>query len=104
MIRSILLFAGLLMAGGSSAQRMYATRSVLAAGEWHNIAVATSGIHRIDAALMTRMGIRLPVPSASIRLFGNGGMPRAPTDGRQIRPSNVFFFKSIRTRPSHIIS
>lgn len=88
MIRSILLFAGLLMAGGSSAQRMYATRSVLAAGEWHKIAVATSGIHRIDAALMTRMGIRLPVPSASIRLFGNGG-GMLPEDNRKPRPDDL---------------
>ena len=88
MIRTLLLCSGLLMAGGSSAQRMYATRSVLSSGDWYQLAVTSSGIYRIDADLMTKMGIRLPLPSASIRIFGNGG-GMLPEDNRKPRPDDL---------------
>ena len=88
MIRTLLLCSGLLMAAGSSAQRMYAPRSVLSSGDWYKLAVPSTGIYRIDADLLTKMGVRLPVPSASIRIFGNGGA-MLPEDNRKPRPDDL---------------
>lgn len=88
MIRSLLLLLGLLLAGRSEGQRAYATRSVLATGDWYKISVSASGVHRIDAALLTRMGITLPVPSAQIRIFGNGG-GMLPEENRRPRVDDL---------------
>lgn len=67
------------------AQRSYTSRSVLATGSWYKLSTARQGIYRIDAAALTRLGISLPVPSAQIRLFGNGGqiLPEANAPARQ---------------------
>lgn len=88
MIRTLLLFSGLLMAGASSAQRVYTGRSVLSTGDWYKMGVTSTGIHRIDADFLTKMGIRLPFPSASIRIFGNGG-GMLPEDNRKPRPDDL---------------
>ena len=88
MIRTLLLLSGMLMAGASSAQRMYAGRSVLSTGDWYKIAVSSTGIHRIDADFLTKMGMRLPIPSTSIRIFGNGG-GMLPEDNRKPRPDDL---------------
>ncbi len=55
------------------AQRNYAARSVLATGNWYKLSTAAQGIYRIDASALTRLGINLPIPSAQIRMYGNGG-------------------------------
>ena len=67
------------------AQRAYTNRSVLATGSWYKLSTARQGIYRIDAAVLTRLGISLPVPSAQLRLFGNGGqmLPEANAPVRQ---------------------
>ena len=88
MIRSLLLLLGMLCAGRSAGQRAYISRSVLAAGEWYKISVSNPGVHRIDAALFTRMGISLPIPSAQIRIFGNGG-GMLPEDNRRARVDDL---------------
>ena len=63
----------LMLCLSASAQRTYADRSVLSTGEWYQVAASSPGMQRIDGALLSRLGIALPVGSASIRLFGNGG-------------------------------
>lgn len=65
--------ACVLLAMGARGQRVYASQSVLATGDWYQLAVATAGIYRLDASIFSRLGISLPIPSASIRLYGNGG-------------------------------
>ncbi len=61
------------LAGETRGQRTYVSQSVLATGDWYQLGVSASGLHRIDAGVFSRLGITLPVASASIRLFGNGG-------------------------------
>lgn len=53
------------------AQRTYAPQSVLSTGNWFRISVDTSGIYKIDAELLNRLGVQ--GSTASVRLFGNGG-------------------------------
>ncbi|MFN5648048.1 MAG: hypothetical protein ACK458_11070, partial [Sphingobacteriales bacterium] len=78
LLQLVLFYTGL-------AQRSYTNRSVLATGSWYKLSTARQGIYRIDAAALTRLGISLPVPSAQIRLFGNGGqmLPEANAPARQ---------------------
>jgi hypothetical protein len=54
-------------------QRQYAANSVLATGNWYKISTSSAGVYKVDAAILTRVGISLPIPSAQIRLYGNGG-------------------------------
>jgi hypothetical protein len=63
----------LLLCLPSTAQRTYAGRSVLASGEWYQVAVSTPGMQKVDGSLLARLGVSLPVGSGSIRLYGNGG-------------------------------
>ena len=63
----------LLIAFSLPAQRAYTGRSVLASGDWYQVAVSTPGMQKVDASLLTRLGVSLPVGSSTIRLYGNGG-------------------------------
>jgi hypothetical protein len=73
MIRLFSSLSFLLFFLPSAAQRTYTGRSVLASGEWYQVAVSTPGMQRVDAALLARLGVNLPVGSSTIRLYGNGG-------------------------------
>lgn len=56
------------------AQRSYSPHSVLAAGNWYRIAVDREGVFSMDVAFLASLGINTSnLPSASIRLYGNGG-------------------------------
>jgi len=83
-----------LLSAGVQGQRTYVQQSVLATGEWHQLAVGSPGLQRIDAGVFSRLGIPLPVPSASIRLFGNGGgmLPEANLSARvdDLRENAIF--------------
>ena len=58
----------------SYTQRVYKTNSVLATGEWFKISVKETGVYKVDAQLMSSLGMNLQNPSSSsIRLLGNGG-------------------------------
>ena len=58
-----------------SAQRVYKNHSVLSSGIWGKVAVKESGIYKIDVPLLATLGFNTSnISSASIRLFGNGGM------------------------------
>jgi hypothetical protein len=54
-------------------QRQYASTSVLSTGAWYKISIFSRGIYKVDAAMLARVGLSLPIPSSQIRLFGNGG-------------------------------
>lgn len=83
-----------LLWAGVHGQRTYVQQSVLSTGEWHQLAVGSTGLQRIDAAVFSRLGISLPVPSSSIRLFGNGGgmLPEANLSVRvdDLRENAIF--------------
>lgn len=59
----------------TAGNRVYAANSVLASGDWYKIGVSSQGLYRIDYAyIKNNLGVDLAgVPSAQIRLFGNGG-------------------------------
>ncbi len=70
------LLSGWLLCIGSVpaiGQRIYADHSVLASGKWFKIAVTAEGVYQVDRAFLTALGVpSSDIPSASIRLFGNG--------------------------------
>lgn len=71
------------------AQRSYADKSVLAEGNWYKLAVKEAGIYKIDVAQLAAMGISTTsLPSAAIRLFGNGG-GMLPEDNAVPRPDDL---------------
>lgn len=50
------------------------TQSVLAHGTWYKIGIVNTGFHKIDATLLTAMGVNpATVNPANVRVFGNGG-------------------------------
>lgn len=56
-----------------SAQRQYASTSVLDTGHWLKISIQASGIYKVDAKMLERGGGGSKIASTSIKLFGNGG-------------------------------
>lgn len=58
----------------ATAQRVYAPNSVLATGNWYRIGIKQEGVYKVDVAQLSALGIPTGnLPSASIRLYGNGG-------------------------------
>ena len=58
----------------ANGQRNYAANSVLSSGSWFKIGVKQEGIYKIDIPFLNSLGINTAnLPSASIRLYGNGG-------------------------------
>ncbi|MBX2907040.1 MAG: type IX secretion system sortase PorU [Taibaiella sp.] len=50
------------------------TQSVLANGTWYKIGITNTGFHKIDASLISSMGVNpATVNPANVRVFGNGG-------------------------------
>lgn len=56
-----------------SAQRQYASTSVLAKGHWLKLSIQASGIYKVDAKMLEKGGFGGKIASAAIKLFGNGG-------------------------------
>jgi hypothetical protein len=89
LLRSSLMLIFLVLACQRSwSQRQYVANSVLATGNWYKISTSSAGVYKVDAAILTRVGITLPVPSAQIRLFGNGGKMLAEDNARP-RPDDL---------------
>lgn len=63
----------ILIHGSLFSQKKYVSSSVLSRGDWFKLAVSQRGIYKIDASMLMGMGLKLPVSSSAIRLFGNGG-------------------------------
>ncbi|MGZ3923952.1 MAG: hypothetical protein ACXVBJ_09290, partial [Flavisolibacter sp.] len=55
------------------AQRSYKANSVLASGNWFKISVTEDGVYKLDVAFLNSLGITGSIPSAQIKVFGNGG-------------------------------
>ena len=52
----------------------YAQNSVLAKGDWIKIGVNTSGIHKLDANFLQKVGLNLSqINPQNIKIYGNGG-------------------------------
>ncbi|WP_373514147.1 type IX secretion system sortase PorU, partial [Persicitalea sp.] len=48
--------------------------SVLAEGTWYKIAVTQSGVHRVDAGLLRKMGVDVAkINPKNLQIYGNGG-------------------------------
>jgi hypothetical protein len=77
----IVLMASILVV---DAQRTYKSGSVLAAGNWYKISVTTDGVYKLDLPFLSSLGISGSIPSAQIRIFGNGGgmLPEANNEKR----------------------
>src|SRR5215218_446029 len=54
-------------------QRNYRSSSALANGNWYKISISAEGVYKIDVALLSLLGITGSIPSAQVRIFGNGG-------------------------------
>ncbi|RNI26308.1 type IX secretion system sortase PorU [Rufibacter latericius] len=66
--------------GQSSVRRAYASRSVLASGDWFKIGIPASGMYKLDRAALQSMGVNLQnLDPRKLQLFGNGGgmLPQA---------------------------
>lgn len=79
----------LCLQGKLFAQRTYASRSVLADGNWYKLSVKEPGVYKIDLPLLNAMGISTTnLSSSQIRLFGNGGS-MLPEDNALPRPDDL---------------
>lgn len=88
MTRIPVFFLGLLLCSQAFGQRRYSENSVLATGDWYQIAVPGPGIYKVDGAFLAGLGISLPIPSSAIRLYGNGG-GMLPEDNAVSRPDDL---------------
>ncbi len=70
-----LLFLGLSLffTLDSNGQRSYASHSVLASGNWFRISVSGPGVYKMDVPFLSSLGLPSGIPSAQLRLYGNGG-------------------------------
>ncbi|WP_181309055.1 type IX secretion system sortase PorU [Rufibacter sp. XAAS-G3-1] len=71
--------------GADAVRRAYASRSVLASGEWLKIGVLASGMYKVDRVALQAMGVNLQnLNPRNLRLFGNGGgmLPQANSASR----------------------
>jgi len=73
MLKTLILYFFLGLTLLAQGQRQYAPTSVLAGGNWYKIGVTSEGIYRVDGAFLGALGVGTNLPSASIKLFGNGG-------------------------------
>lgn len=57
----------------AKAQRSYAAQSVLASGNWLQVAVGKDGVYKLDVASIQQMGLNVSgQSSAQLRVYGNG--------------------------------
>jgi len=70
----VITMVTLLASSNLFGQRVYASHSVLATGNWTQLAVTRQGVFKVTAAALAEAGISSSnLSSNSIRLFGNGG-------------------------------
>lgn len=53
--------------------RSYASQSVLSSGNWFNFHLTETGIYKVTYEDLIAMGMKSPISSAALALFGNGG-------------------------------
>ncbi|SEI81696.1 Peptidase family C25 [Dyadobacter sp. SG02] len=62
----------------------YAQKSVLSEGQWFKLAVTETGIYRVDADWLSKMGVDIAgIRPSGIRIYGNGGamLPQSNKSG-----------------------
>ena len=73
-------FWGVIVA--TSAQRIYKPNSILSSGTFYKIGVKEPGIYKLDIPFISSLGISTAIlPSANVRLYGNGGTMLAERNG-----------------------
>lgn len=87
-LRKLLTLCCLLSWCFAPAQRTYPDASVLASGQWFQLSVAAPGVYKMDLPFLSQLGISGNIPSAQIRLFGNGGA-MLPEDNAQPRQQDL---------------
>ena len=62
----------------------HATQSVLASGQWYQFSLTETGIYKVTYQDLTAMGMRDPISSTQIAVFGNGGamLPERNSEAR----------------------
>ena len=58
----------------SKGAKGYATRSVLASGQWYQCSLSQTGIYKVTYQDLVNMGMSTPINSSQLAIFGNGGM------------------------------
>jgi hypothetical protein len=79
LIHSVLSCLGFLLCFSSQAQK-----SVLSNGTWYKIAITQTGVHKIDASFLQKMGVDIAtIAPKQISVYGNGGamLPQANNAG-----------------------
>jgi hypothetical protein len=71
--KRLLLCICLLSMLGLNAQRTYSNSSVLATGNWYQFSVDGPGVYKLDVSFLNSLGISGTIPSAQLRVYGNGG-------------------------------
>lgn len=56
-----------------TAKSAFVTNSVLANGNWYKMAIVNEGVYKITGTYLNQLGMGNNLPSAFIRLYGNGG-------------------------------
>ncbi len=80
-----LIVASVILARPGFAQ----TNSVLASGTWYKLAVARSGVHRLDVGYLRNMGLDLAsLDPKNLQLYGNGGS-MLPQSNAAPRPNDL---------------
>jgi hypothetical protein len=64
--------------------RGYASRSVLATGQWYQFSLSKTGVYKVTYQDLQTMGMSSPISSAQLAVFGNGGgmLPEANAEKR----------------------
>jgi hypothetical protein len=67
----------------------FAASSVLATGTWYKVGVSATGLHKIDAAFLTSLGVTISgLNPAHINIYGNH-FPKLPTENITYRPDDL---------------
>lgn len=76
--------------GGASFSATKSTsNSVLSSGTWYKLGVTADGVYRVDYDNLLSLGaLSAPVPSSSVKLFGNGGR-MLPEPNSEWRPDDL---------------
>jgi hypothetical protein len=69
-LKKRLLLCLCLSALWAAAQRTYKPHSVLSTGTWYVIAVAETGVYRLDMGFLKSLGLPPSIPSAGLQVFG----------------------------------
>ena len=73
----------------SGARASFVTNSVLSTGDWYRIGVANDGVHRIDANILSAVGIDVnTLNPLDINIYGNG-YGQLPFENNEPRPDDL---------------